>query len=595
MAADKKTIEEFCRRKYDYLIVGGGTAGLVLASRLSEDPFVTVGVLEAGELQLDGPTLRKSSVGFYPMVEDLNYDWGFQTEPQRHAHGIVYDLPSGKILGGSSVTNHNLFTRGCKTEYDDWETLGNPGWNLEGLLPYFSKAEAQQPSKNGNPTFGDAHGSKESEVAKQVVTSTANDIAKGNTLWHNAWAELGICGGPKQPMETIVSSIAGTRTSSVEAYYLPVMHRGNLHVLTTVLASSVTFSTKEGSKLIATGVEFLNFDDNYRCEAALEVIICSGAVMSPGILERSGIGSKDVLDEHGIKTLVHNSRVGENLQDHAYTYSLLELETEEHSLDKNFGKLQIGETSVKESDSSSATGLTLSTFVTYEHAAMGRVPPPPELILDAIRRTPLLRKQYDLTLRRLHDPNVACFQYQFVPGYASSLLPEPTPDDANNFVAILYSISTPFSRGAIHIESSDPRDYPTVDPSYLEHPLDMRLLRAATRMSLDLICTGALSSVTYDIVVPYQPMITEQNYDEHACETCESYFHPVGTCAMMPREDGGVVDPNLIVYGTENLRVVDSSIIPLHISGDIEWTVYAIAEKAADMIKDQRHMIQKII
>nr|KMM69255.1 choline dehydrogenase [Coccidioides posadasii RMSCC 3488] len=515
MAADKKTIEEFCRRKYDYLIVGGGTAGLVLASRLSEDPFVTVGVLEAGELQLDGPTLRKSSVGFYPMVEDLNYDWGFQTEPQRHAHGIVYDLPSGKILGGSSVTNHNLFTRGCKTEYDDWETLGNPGWNLQGLLPYFSKAEAQQPSKNGNPTFGDAHGSKESEVAKQVVTSTANDIAKGNTLWHNAWAELGISGGPKQPMETIVSSVAGTRTSSVEAYYLPVMHRGNLHVLTTVLASSVTFSTKEGSKLIATGVEFLNFDDNYRCEASLE-----------------------------------------NLQDHAYTYSLLELETEEHSLDKNFGKLQIGETSVKESDSSSATGLTLSTFVTYEHAAMGRVPPPPELILDAI---------------------------------------QPTPDDANNFVAVLYSISTPFSRGAIHIESSDPRDYPTVDPSYLEHPLDMRLLRAATRLSLDLICTGALSSVTYDIVVPYQPMITEQNYDEHACETCESYFHPVGTCAMMPREDGGVVDPNLIVYGTENLRVVDSSIIPLHISGDIEWTVYAIAEKAADMIKDQRHMIQKII
>ncbi|EEP77395.1 predicted protein [Uncinocarpus reesii 1704] len=607
MASDAKMIEEFCSKRFDYLILGGGTAGLVLAARLSEDPSITVGVLEAGELEPDNAPTGELLLNFSTSPEDPARDWGFQTEPQRYADHNVYDWPSGKVAGGSSVTNHEILSRGFKAEYDDWEILGNPGWGWEGLLPYFSKVEALQSVMCGDNDSQNAHEPNENVAAEPVEGTTVRNGTRYKTVWHHAWAELGISecnAGLKhrqgiQVKESPANLPASAQFNSMAVYYRPSMHRENLHFLPTILISSVKFTKKEGSKLIATTVEFMHFNKTYKCEAGMEIIICCGTVMSPGILERSGIGSKYILDGFGIETLVNISRVGENLQDHSYSYNLVEMPGEESLLNERLEQLEVEGTAV-ENRNPSQNGIlssmsNLMSYVAYGQASMGRVSAPSEIDLDAIRRTPLLRKQYDLTIRRIRNPKAPCFQYLIVPNYPSNLLLEPSSEDTENCVGILTSVSTPFSRGSVHIESDNPQTYPSINPKYLEHPLDLRLLRAATRMSLDFLATGAVTSAVKDVIIPCDPMLTERDFDEHSRETCESFVHPIGTCAMMPREDGGVVDPDLIVYGTENLRVVDASIIPLHISGNIGWTVYAIAEKAADMIKSQQHKFRNAV
>ncbi|WEW59739.1 hypothetical protein PRK78_005219 [Emydomyces testavorans] len=599
MAPNGKKVEEFCNINFDYLVLGAGTAGLVLAARLSEDPSITVGVLEAGELKLDDPPIETISLSS-SLMGDLKDDWGFQTEPQRHAYSNVFDWPRGKLVGGSNAFSHEVFVKGSKSEYDDWETLGNPGWNWENLLPYFRKVETLRLNEGDDTGSRNAHGLKNHRATGLNSTNPVNGMSKCAAVWHDAWVELGVPAAnanSEYPMgvnltKPAMYSVAGTRGGAVECYYRPNMHRDNLHLLPNALISSVIFSIEEGRKLIATGVEFKISGKVFRCKANLEVLICCGTVMSPGILERSGIGPKGILDENGIKTLVNNFRVGENLQDHSYTYTVVEMTNEEYSLHQLLPMLKVDDLAKEESNlpqSESSTRVHLSSFVTFEQASVGRVPMPTEIELDIFRRTPLLRKQYELMLKRLRDPNTACFQYMAVPFYDPDLLQDPTLEGVNNLLGITSSVSVPFSRGSVHIESAAPEEQPSIDPKYLEHPLDLWLLRAATRMSLDLTSSSALSSVVRQIILPGGPMTTVRDYDKHARDTCGTFHHAVGTCAMLPREDGGVVDPSLIVYGTENLRVVDASIIPLHISRDPQWTVYAIAERAADIIKSQRH------
>ncbi|KAI1910970.1 hypothetical protein LOZ65_006276 [Ophidiomyces ophidiicola] len=572
------TVEKFCQRELDYLIVGAGVSGLILASRLSENPSIRVGVLEAGELYTDKSAFVVTPTGFHMML-DLKYEWKFKTEPQYGGGDSGSDMIHGKLVGGSSCLNHGLFLRGSPLEYNDWERLGNPGWNWRGLAPYFKRVEAFLPFE---------------ENQKTVVI---DDTTKYSKIWRQAWletgaSETGISSG--HPMgvhsaEPIADSISGVRANVFETYYRPIMTRSNLYLLPNALVKSVIFRDGENGKLVATGVQFKSQDRDYTCSANLEVIICCGTMMSPGILERSGIGSKSILDEFGIKTIVHNTRVGENLQDHSYSYAMVEFKDE--PLDEAFDKLGIDETEEKKREWRRAIrpmDKKLSTFLTFEQASMGRVEAPELIDMDIIRRTPLLRKQYELMIRRIENPQIACYHHALIPFNSAEVFRRPYRERMNDFGGIIYSLSTPFSRGFVHIQSADPAKRPCIDPMYFEHPLDLLLLRAATRITLDFMNASSFADIVKRPLYPRKKLRTVKDYDNHAYETCGTFQDTIGTCAMAPREDGGVVDPTLTVYGTTNLRIVDASIIPLHFSGNTDWTVCAIAERAADIINAQR-------
>ncbi|KAF8588245.1 GMC oxidoreductase [Ramaria rubella] len=594
----------FCNHQFNYLIIGGGTAGLALAVRLSEDPKVVVGVIEAGEWNENVPEVNVPGFGGR-IIGTQGYDWSFMSIPQCYTDQKPSFQARGKALGGTSMLNLMAFNR---------SKLGNPGWNWFEFLKYMKKSETTIP---GTPDINALYSLDPPESA---FHGDSGPIVKSYpTAWWSPlqlpiFASLNALGVPTNRdagkgdnigVTTSYFSInprTATRSYSANAYYAPNSHRRNLFVVTGAHVTRILFDDHAARHPIitATGIEFLRDGEKYVAKSSQEVIVSAGSFQTPQILELSGIGRKEVLSQFGIEQLVDLPGVGENLprldclQDHIGVRTVHEIdptyETADTLLDSDVLTKQLELYKVQKGMLCTALASCFACIPTDNLVPEDSVKQwsrDPAWIpkVDAL---PGLGKQYDLQKQWLLDPRTA----------ATEIIPLPrmfpgVPEPGRRYSSAVSGLMHPLSRGTVHISSGDPLTAPAIDPGYLSNPLDLDILLSILKYTLKIYKTGPLNDAVRSCLMPSpEESTSDERLLEYIKHNNSSWFHPIGTASMMPRIDGGVVDPSLKVYGTMNVRVVDCSVIPLHMACHPQTIAYAIAEKAADIIKDAHHTRQ---
>ncbi|KAH9857111.1 GMC oxidoreductase [Lenzites betulinus] len=557
------TTDDFCSTTFDYLIVGGGTAGLVLAARLSEDPSVTVGVLEVGEWH---PTEEGISVPGLcgSLIGNPRYDWLPPSVPQRHVNNRTVMQPRGRALGGSSMVR---MCRASAREYDAYEALGNTGWNWSEFLKYMKKAETTiPPASITKPGYG-INVSPSSEwhgTSGPIVKSYPTNF---NALHLHITAALETLGVPKNPEPDNGSNMGSvttfaavdpqtvSRSYSAKAYYESNAERDNLVVITGALVSRVVFQPGS-SPLLASGVQFTRDNKTFTVEARKEVILCAGAFQTPQLLELSGIGDPKVLEPHGIEVLLDLPSVGENLRviticeiDPQYETVDFLLEPEEFKRQQELYKAQKGYLS-------SALATVLGFVPATALASEEQIKKWQEIGKKSIESAPKsAKKVFELQLQWMQDESSVEAELIPFPGFflPCGLKPEPNV----RYSSTLVTTMRPLSRGSVHIVSADPATPPAIDPNYLENPVDLEMMLAAIKFTLKMYQTEPLRGVVRKQFAPTaEQSATDEALIDYIKSNCTTVFHPLGSAAMLPREDGGVVSPRLRVYGTANLRVV---------------------------------------
>jgi choline dehydrogenase len=530
----------------DYIIVGAGSAGCVLANRLTEDGTATVLLLEAGVK--DSNPMIHIPVGYAKTLKDPKINWLYQTEEDPGSGGRPHVWPRGKVLGGSSSINGLLYVRGQSADYDNWAQSGCTGWSHTDVLPYFKRAEHNERLND------DLHGTdgplNVSDITEHHPVSDAV-IAAG--------MEAGLpfnddCNGASQDgisyFQLTVKN--GRRWSAAMAYLRPALDRKNLTVVTEAHAERVII--KDGR---ATGVRFKKDGDSVKATARREVILCGGAVNSPQLLELSGIGDPEVLRAAGIDVVVAASGVGANLQDH-YVVSM------QYRLNNcvSVNELSRGWRLVREAARYAASRKGLLTMSAAHVQAYVRTRP------------------------GLDGPDV---QFHILPAtvdvekFVSKQIWELEKLPGLTFAACQLR---PESRGTIHVKSADPFAPPSIRPNYLSTPLDRDTIVAGLRWGRVIAGQQALSPYMGDELLPTTAVESDADLLEFARQSGSTIYHPVGTCAMGRAGDpNAVVDPELRVRGVEGLRVVDASVMPRLVSGNTNAPTIMIAEKASDMIR----------
>ncbi|RJE20138.1 Dehydrogenase [Aspergillus sclerotialis] len=538
----------------DYIIVGGGTAGLVVASRLSEDPQTQVLVLESG-----------SNISTDPRVQDVNgwlgllgsdLDWNFKTIPQPGMNGREYAHGAGKALGGTSAINGMAFTPPAPAGIDGWAKLGNPRWTWTSLVPYLRKSytiTCPDPSICSDIAVDE----KSSASGPIQVTYPALEKKKNHVLiqaWNNAFKEMGFdyTGGDilaeektigSRPYTASIDPNSGYRSSADVEYGALASKRGNVTITTEATVLRVLFSSSESENWVATGVDVLVNGQTATIQAAKEVILAAGTFNTPKLLELSGIGDKDRLTGLGIPVVIDNPGVGENLQNHLM--SLYPVSLNSHP---------------------DLEGITPGI---YAIALIRLDPDEQEKLLNQHISSP--RKPHEKAIQSIiEQPNEAsALLYLWVmPGNGCVLGMIPC---------------FPFSRGSTHISSADPNAKPITDPRFFSHDLDIEIMARHAQTLHNLPSAPALQPYFQQGSRATDLEATKKFLRE---EGAEMAHHACGTAPMLPREDGGVVDQDLKVYETENVRVVDASVFPLISSANPMATMYAVAERAADLIRE---------
>lgn len=525
---------------FDYIIVGAGSAGCVLAARLSEDSACRVLLLEAGG-EGDSPSIRIPAL--YGELQDSPMDWGDRTLPQAHLNGRRIFMPQGKVLGGSSAINYMIYVRGNPADYDRWRDDGNEGWGYRDVLPYFVKAERNHTFADGfhgtdGPLCVSSHAALNPLVERYLAA--AQEIGIPFNPDFNGADQEG-CG----PLQATLHD--GQRCSAASAYLEPARTRPNLTILTHAYATRVLFKGKR-----AMGVEFLRYGIQEKAYASCEVIVSAGALRSPQLLLLSGIGPKAILQRLNIAVRQDLPGVGQNLQDHLHTRVRCAI----------------------------TEPLTFSALPRHEKAAALREH-------QAHRRGPLCSNFLEAGAFVKSDPG------ETYPGLQLFFLRMLSPDypeagvPSRHGITLTSYINRPLSRGTVTLASSDPLDRPLVDPDYLSAPEDLPCAMAGVRWNLKILYAKAFDDIRGEEVAPGADMRSESDIESFVRCSASTTWHPTGTCKM-GHDDLSVVDPRLRVLGVKALRVVDASVMPSIVSGNTNAPTIMIAEKGADLIREAR-------
>ncbi|KAL4919247.1 hypothetical protein BDW62DRAFT_47161 [Aspergillus aurantiobrunneus] len=594
---------------FDFIIVGGGTSGLVVANRLSEDPSVRVLVLEAGTNRLNDPRIQIP--GLAPATyEDPDFDWDFRSTPQEQLNGRQLLGTKGRTLGGSSTINLGMIIYPSRSGMSAWEALGNPGWGWDSFAPYLRKFHtATPPSEAVRAFFAGMKSEKEDQGSDgPVQVSFGDQYMPYHGAWLRAFESLGwpqkedpIKGAGAGPFVNpgAVDPASHTRSHAAAAYLTPdVMKRTNLRVVTGAQVQSIVLDSSD--TVTARAVRFTKDGETYAVAAAREVVLAAGTTQTPQLLELSGIGNATLLRSHGIQPLLDLPGVGENLQDHGIVSFGYEVADGMPSGDMaRYPEVAAAAMAAYQKDGSGPLGMVplVSAFMPCLDFSDNQREGVLQMVNASLNDPTLPRmyqKQYSILRDMLTDPNEPTAQYILAP---FQLLPRAgaNPEQIFGmshpgfFISIVSLLSYPLSRGSVHLSSADPAMAPVIDAGILRHPVDLELQARHSMWMEKITETEAMSPLLKPggqrLHTPEK--VTDLDQAKSLCkELVLSMYHVNGTCAMMPREDGGVVDPRLKVYGTRNVRIVDASVFPLVPRGNIQATVFAVAEKAAEIIKE---------
>jgi choline dehydrogenase len=528
----------------DYIVVGAGSAGCVLANRLSEDGQHTVCLLEAGPP--DRYPWIHIPIGYGKTMFHKEVNWGFYTDPDPNMLDRRIYWPRGRTLGGSSAINGLIYVRGQREDYDHWEAQGNPGWGWDDCLPYFRKLENND--RGAGPTRG-TQGPLNATSIDRPHPLVEAFIGAGQALGvprkedFNSGDQEGV--GYYQ-----LTTRNGWRCSTAVAYLRPARARPNLRVVTSAHTTAILFEGKR-----AVGVRYVKDGQPYILRAAREVVLCAGALQSPQLLQLSGVGPAALLQERGIPVVHALPGVGENLQDHLQIRLIYEVArpiTTNDQLRSLWGKARMGLEWLLRGRGPLAVGIN-------QGAMFCRVLPQESATPDT--------------------------QFHF-----ATLSADMAGGSVHPFSGCTYSVCQlrPESRGAVRIRSTDPFEAPSIQPNYLSTDLDRRSVIAAVRFARNVAQTQPMRALMKREFRPGDDVRTDDEILHFCREYGATIFHPSGTAKMGPGSDPlAVVDARLRVHGVAGLRVVDCAVMPTLVSGNTNVPVVMMAERAADFIREE--------
>lgn len=523
---------------YDYIIIGAGSAGCVLANRLSADPATRVLVLEFGGS--DKSVFIQMPTALSIPMNGTKYNWRYFTDPEPGLDGRRVHCPRGKVLGGSSSINGLVYMRGHARDFDEWESLGARGWNYANVLPYFQRAEAWKDGpdqwRGGAGPLATNAGNQMKNPLYRAFVEAGHEAGYETTDDPNGHLQEGF-----GPMHMTVKD--GRRWSTANAYLKPAMSRPNLNVLTHAMTRRVILQGKR-----ATGVEFDHAGARHTAHARREVLIACGPIGAPHLLQRSGIGPAAVLHEAGVEVLHDLPGVGENLQDHSEVYIQYACK-EPITLN---GKM----------------GLFSRFLIGVEWVLFKRG----LSVTNHFESGGFIRSDASLTW-----PDI---QFHFLP--AAMRYDGKKPLKGHGFM-VLTGPNKPKSRGHVRLRSADPYEQPAILFNYLAREEDREGFRRCLRLTREIVAQPAFDRFRGIEIAPGAGVQTDDQIDAWVRETLESTYHPCGTCRM-GEDDMAVVDSELKVRGIDGLRVIDSSVFPSEPNANLNAPTIMLAERGADLV-----------